>query len=294
MKSKQRYGLLFITPGLFLVFVFIIFAIFYALFISFTDMELSGLVDFSNVNFIGVDNYTKILQDDEFINALKNTLFYVVVGVPLLVTISFSFALLISLLSTKIGAIFKTIYYLPAVTTIIAVAFVWATMYNYQYGILNFVINKLGGDSVAWLTDPLYAKFSVIFLGVWRGIGGSMIIFLAALINVPKQLYEASEIDGANFFHKLFHITIPSIKFAFFFVIVTSIIAWLQFFDEVFVLTKGGPVGGTESISFFIYREGIKSNQYGFASAASIIMFTIIFGVTVVQMIINKKRSDRI
>jgi multiple sugar transport system permease protein len=145
---------------------------------------------------------------------------------------------------------------------------------------------------VQWLSDPIVVKFSVVLVAVWRGLGLNIIIFLAALQGVPKEYLEAAAIDGASGFRRTVSIVIPLLRFAIFFVTITTIIAWLQFFDEPFVLTKGGPLGASTSISLFLYQEGFSSSQFGYASAGSVVLFAIIAVITVVQLRVRRADVD--
>src|SRR5699024_6131940 len=147
-------------------------------------------------------------------------------------------------------------------------------------------------EAIPWLDDPLVAKISLVILAVWKGIGINMIIFLAALQAIPRMYYEAAEIDGATRWQQLFHITIPMMRYATFFVTVTTLIAWLQFFEEPFVMTNGGPSDGTLSMALFIYQKGFLSNDFGYAGAASVVLFGIIIVVTLMQFKLRKSEDN--
>jgi multiple sugar transport system permease protein len=167
---------------------------------------------------------------------------------------------------------------------------VWSYLYNTQFGLFNYLLSLVGAEPVQWLSDPWLSKFSVGLVAVWRGTGLNIIIFLAALQGVPKEYLEAASIDGAGEWRKTFSITVPLLRFAIFFVSVTTTIAWLQFFDEPFVLTDGGPLGATTSVSIFLYKEGFRLNQFGYASAGSVVLFAIIAIITLIQL--RLRRAD--
>ena len=176
----------------------------------------------------------------------------------------------------------------PAITAIVAISLIWGNLYNSQFGLLNWLLSLVGIAPVSWLTDPTIAKFSVALVAIWRGSGLDIIIFLAALQAIPPEYYEAAAVDGAGEWHKILRITVPLMRFAIFFVTVTTLINWMQFFDEPYVLTQGGPVHATTSMSLYIYQQGFRYNEFGFASAASIMLFGIIAVVTAFQLRIRQ------
>jgi multiple sugar transport system permease protein len=167
---------------------------------------------------------------------------------------------------------------------------IWGNLYNSQFGLLNWLLSLAGLGPVPWLTDPTIAKFSVALVAIWRGSGLDTIIFLAALQAIPPEYYEAAAIDGAREWRQIFSITLPLMRFAIFFVTVTTLIGWMQFFDEPYVLTQGGPVHATTSMSLYIYQQGFRYNAFAFASAASIVLFAIIAVVTAAQL--RSRRGD--
>ncbi len=262
--------------------------------ISFTDMDLKGLADFSKIDFIGITNYLQLFKDKSFLKALFNTAFYVVIGVPLLITFSLTLALLLNFSESKFFTFLRGLFYMPSVTNIVAAALVFSYIYNPTFGLLNHFLGAIGIDSnINWLFGgPYISKMSLIFLALWRGIGFNMIIFLAAIKNIPKTYYEAASIDGASGFKQLSKITLPMLKYAISFVAITSIIGWIQFFDEAFIMTDGKPLDGTLSLSLFIYKSGFRHNDFGFAGASSIILFLIIICITIVQFKIKEKYED--
>ncbi|WP_206099729.1 carbohydrate ABC transporter permease [Longirhabdus pacifica] len=289
---KNRHPYIFIAPAIIILTVFSIIPIVVALFISFTDLNLKGLADWSNISFIGLENYASLLSDEVFHRSIFNTFFYVIFGVPLVIFFSLSIALLLNYGSSLLFKIFRGVYYMPSITNIIAVAVVWGYLYNTEYGLINYLLSLVHVDKIPWLGEPTIAKISLIILAVWKGIGINMIIFLAALQGIPKMYYEAAEIDGANRFQRLFYITIPLLRFAIFFVTVTTLIGWLQFFEEPFIMTKGGPLDGTISMSLFIYKNGFQFSEFGYAAAGSFVLFIFIIIVTLLQFKLRKSDTD--
>jgi multiple sugar transport system permease protein len=281
---------LFVSPAMLLLIVFGILPILVAAVISTTDMNISAFASWSNVNFIGVDNYTKLFGDRDFWQALGNTGLFAIVGVPAIVLFSLATALLLNTGQNRFFRSLRAFYFLPAITAIVAISFVWGYLYNTQFGFFNYLLSLVGAPQVQWLSDPWLAKFSVALVAVWRGTGLNIIIFLAALQGVPKEYLEAASLDGASKWRTTFAITVPLLRFAIFFVSVTTTISWLQFFDEPFVLTDGGPLGATTSASIFLYKEGFRLNQFGYASAGSIVLFAIIAVITLIQL--RVRRAD--
>ncbi|GIN71553.1 sugar ABC transporter permease [Bacillus sp. J14TS2] len=283
----------FIMPAVLLLIVFSFFPIIVAAGISFTDMDLLGLADWSQINFTGFENYIELFKDEEFLQAIYNTLFYVIIGVPLAVGSSFVIAFLLNLVSNWLSSFFRVVFYMPSVTNIVAVAVIWGFLYNNEYGLFNYILSLFDIGAVPWLESTQIAKLSLILLAVWKSNGVSMLIFLAALQSIPKMYYEAADIDGANRWQKLTKITLPSVSFATFFVVITTMIGWFQFFEEPFVMTEGGPLNSTNSMALFIYQEGFQYNEFGYGAAGSFVLFAIIIVVTLIQFKIRKIEQKR-
>lgn len=290
--SANKTPYFFIAPAIILLSVFSILPIFVALIISFTDLDLVGIADWSSINFVGLENYKEVVSDPIFLKSIFNTLFYVVIGVPLVIILSLAIALLINFGKARIFKAFRVVFYMPSITNVVAVAVVWSYLYNPQLGLFNYLLNLLNLPDIPWLQDPIMAKISLILLALWRAIGINMIIFLAALQGIPKTYYEAAQLDGANNWKQLTKITIPLLRYAIFFVSITTMIGWLQFFEEPFVMTNGGPLDSTTSVALFIYRNGFQFSNFGYAAAGSFILFIAIIIITMIQFKIQNKQQD--
>ncbi|MBC2021820.1 sugar ABC transporter permease [Listeria booriae] len=288
----QRTPYIFISPALLLLLSFSLFPIVIAFVISFTDINLVGLADWSKINFVGFENYKNVLADPIFLKSIGNTLFYVIIGVPLVIICSLGIALMINFSQAKIFQFFRLIFYTPSITNVVAVAVVWSYLYNPQFGLFNYLLSLLDLPPVPWLQDPTIAKLSLILLALWRAIGVNMIIFLAALQGIPREYYEAAQLDGANRWKQLTNVTVPLLRFAIFFVTVTTMIGWLQFFEEPFVMTQGGPLDSTTSVALFIYRNGFQLSKFGYAAAGSFILFIAIIIITIIQFKIQNRHDD--
>ncbi|VDG20808.1 ABC transporter permease [Lactobacillus delbrueckii subsp. sunkii] [Lactiplantibacillus mudanjiangensis] len=283
----------FVLPALILLALFSLIPIVIALVISFTGMDITGLGDLSQVKFIGFQNYTQLFKDPTFLQSIFNTGFYVIIGVPLVVILSLTVAILINSGQNRFFKFMRLIFYTPSITNTVAVAVVWTYMYNPSMGMINNFLGKLGISEIGWLTDPNVAKYALIILAVWKAIGLNMLIFLAALQGIPRSLYEAAELDGANWWQQTWYITLPSVRFSIFFVTVTTLIGWFQFFDEPFVMTKGGPLNSTNSVALFVYQNGFQNSNFGYAAAGSFIMFAAIIIATLIQFRLQKKQQGR-
>ncbi|RCX18564.1 carbohydrate ABC transporter membrane protein 1 (CUT1 family) [Fontibacillus phaseoli] len=290
--QKYKYPYLFIAPAILLLTVFSILPIIIALVISFTDMDLVGLADYSNIQGAGFTNYLGLFKDPVFIKSIVNTGIYVVIGVPLVILFAMTAALLLNYGTSWLFNTFRVVYYLPSITNIVAVAVVWGYLYNSNYGLFNYILSWFGLPAQQWLQDPMLAKLSLILMAVWKSIGLNMIIFLAALQGIPRSYYEAAEIDGATGWKKLRFITIPLLSFATFFVTITTLIGWIQFFEEPLVMTKGGPLNGTMSMALFIYNNGFKLSDFGYAASGSFVLFIIIIIATIVQFLVKRKEVE--
>jgi multiple sugar transport system permease protein len=297
VTSPRRRGgsvvpYLFLAPAFALLLAFGVLPILVAAVVSTTDLDISGLADPANIEFIGLDNYARLLDDTAFWRALGVTGLFAVVGVPSIIALSLGVALLLHRSDSRFARALRAFYFMPAITAIVAVALVWGYLYNSQFGLFNHLLSVVGMDPVPWLSDPTMARWSVGLVAVWRATGLNIVIFLAALQGIPKEYHEAAAIDGANELQRTLRITIPLLRFAIFFVTVTTVISWLQFFDEPYVLTDGGPAGATTSISLYVFQMGFRYNQFGFASAGSIVLFAIIAVVTLVQMRLRRADVD--
>jgi multiple sugar transport system permease protein len=282
----------FVGPAVLCLVAFGVLPIIVAAVVSLTDLNITGLANYSNIHFIGLGNYRTLFADPTFWSSLRNTAFFIVIGVPTIIVSSLTVAIALNQSTSRWFRALRVFYFFPAITAIVAISLIWGYLYNTQFGLFNYLLSLVGVAPVQWLSDPLVAKFSVALVAVWRATGLDIVIFLAALQAIPHEYYEAASMDGAGEVRKIFDITIPLLRFAIFFVTVTTLINWMQFFDEPYVLTQGGPVHATTSISLYIFQEGFSYNQFGFASASSIVLFAIIALVTVLQLRVRMSQDS--
>lgn len=286
--NDVKWGIIMILPVFIGLLIFYIIPFFQNIFYSFTDLN-----SFGKWQFVGISNYQKILADEKFISAVKNTLIYTVFTVPLILIISMFIA---SLLNSKIKGIgiYRTLYFLPAVTMPAATAMIWKWLFNGQYGLVNQLFIKIGLAPQAWVADPQYARMSLIIVGVWMGLGMNIIYFLAGMQAIPKQYYEAAKLDGANAWTTFWKITLPSLKPTIFFVLVTSVIGAFQVFDIIFLMipAKSLALDTTRSIVYIFYQYAVEFGQKGYGAAVATILFVMILIVTILQIILQKKWSE--
>ena len=250
---------------------------------SFTDFGLRDLRNPLGTDFIGLANYQALLDDPKFRKAIVNTAYFVIVGVPLTLVLGLAAAVALDRGIRRFRTLFRVGYYLPVVTSIVAIAVVWRFLLNPDQGLLNMLLAGLGIKGPAWLADPLLAMPSIIAMAAWRNLGLAMIVFLAGLQTIPAQLYEAASIDGAGRWQAFRHVTLPLLRPTILFLVVITTIGYLQLFEEPFVMTEGGPLDQTLSISMYMYQQGFEFFNQGYAAAIAWILFILVAIVAIAQ-----------
>jgi multiple sugar transport system permease protein len=289
--KAQRAAWLFVAPALLVIGVFFFLPVLAALGISLTDFDIYALADLDNLRFVGARNYLRLVETPLFWKALGNTLFFVVVGVPLSIAASLGTALLLHSRLTRFKAVFRTSLFAPVVTTVVAVAVIWRYLLHTRYGLLNYVLGRFGIEPVDWLGDPDWAMPAIILFAVWKNFGYNMIILLAGLQNIPDDLYEAARIDGATRAQQLRFVTIPALAPTLLLVSMLTIAGYFQLFAEPYVMTQGGPVQSTTSVLYLMYEEGFKWWNLGPASAVAFVLFLLMFAVTALQLRLVRRWS---
>jgi multiple sugar transport system permease protein len=291
MKTPEaRAALLFLAPAFVLLSVFFFAPVIAGFALSVTDFDLYSIGDIHNLRFIALRNYGDLLGNPIFWTAFANTLYFALVGGPLTVAVSLVAALLVNAKLTRWKALFRTIYFAPVVTTLVAVSIVFKYLYHPRFGIINLALGAMHLPQPDWLGDPHWAMPAIILLGVWKGFGYTMIIFIAGLQNVPEELYEAARLDGAGMWRQFRHVTLPMLGPTFLFVGVVVAIGQLQIFAEPYVMTKGGPLNKTLTIVMMMYEQGFKFWRMGYAAAVAFVLFLIIGAATLVQMRLREKQ----
>ena len=269
-------------PFLLLFSVFTAWPVISSFYMSFTDIKSRDLRSPFAVSFVGFDNYARVFGDETFRKAAFNTAYFVVIGVPLTLGIALAAAVALDKGITRFRTLFRVGYYTPVVTSIVAVAVVWRFLLQPDSGLVNTVLGFVGINGPDWLGSTTTSMPSLIVMAAWRNFGTAMIIFLAGLQSVPVMLHEAAAIDGASTWQRFRHITVPMLRPTMLFVTVTTGIGYLQFFEEPFVMTKGGPLDSTISMSMYTYKQ-FGFGNYGFAASMSYVLFVIIVALTAVQ-----------
>lgn len=285
-RTERRAGWLFMLPVV-LLFLFIrIIPSLYALYLSFTEYSIIQAPE-----WIGLDNYLNLLQDDEFFFSLKNTLVYTAGTVIPSAALAFGFALL---LDSKIRGLgfFRTLYYIPQVASWVAISMIWIYMFNPSFGLVNFLLTQLGIPKLGFFNDPGLAMPSIILVSIWRNLGYDIVIYLSGLQGIPSSYYEAAQVDGANSWEQFRYITWPLLKpTTVFIVIITGIFA-LQAFDQIYVLTAGGPADATITAVFTIWRQAFQYGRMGYASAMAFVLFIVIFVLSILSMRLSRQAED--
>ncbi|MCP2267488.1 carbohydrate ABC transporter permease [Promicromonospora thailandica] len=267
--------------------VFLLLPVVMAIGLSLTDYSVIG--DFE---WVGLDNYLRIADDPIFWVAVRNTALYTVLYVPAGVAVALGTALLLNR-STRTARVFRTLFYIPVVSSTVATAAIWFWLLNPQYGLLNAVLGWFGIDGPAWLYDSQWAMIAIVMMSVWAGFGANMIIYLGALQGVPGELVDAARVDGAGAFRVFWHVTLPSISRATFLILTLLLIAAFQVFDQAYVLTKGGPGNSTLTLVYYIYDRGFGRLEMGYASALSFVLFLVILVFSVANARATGRENDR-
>ena len=288
MRARQTLiGWSFILPnflGFALLTLVPVVALFY---VSFTNWNIFG-----TAKWTGLDNFRQLMGDDSFRRSVVNTLYYVVLHVPLTLVLSLGLAML---LNTKLRGVtfFRTAAFFPYITSIVAIAVVWNLLFSPTSGPINQGLQALGfANPPGWLTSTEWSMPAVVIISTWRDMGSYMILFLAGLQTIPRELHEAAKTDGASAWQRFRSVTLPGLRPTTFFVTVILTINSFKIFDLILVLTEGGPGQSTFVLSQFIYNKGFVENKLGYASAASVVLFAMCLGFTILQFLINKRRSN--
>lgn len=278
-RDRQRLfnGLLFISPWIIGFLAFRVYPFFASLYYSFTFYPV-----LKSPNWVGLDNYRNLLDDPRFLTSLWNSSYYAGVAVPLGAIVGILLAMLLNMRVRGLS-FFRTIFFLPSITPVVAASIVWLWMFNPRSGVINFILEMVGVDGPAWLGDPFWAKPALILMSLW-GLGGAVVIYLAALQDVPRDLTEAADLDGANSGQKLWYVTIPMISPVILFNVITGLIAAFQLFTQVHVMTDGtgSPADSTLMMSIYLWQSAFQFFKMGYASAQAWVLFLIIVFFTLI------------
>ncbi len=279
------WAFLLLLPNLLGFLAFTLIPVFASFFLSFTSWDM-----LTPVVWVGLQNYIDLWKDETFVKVFWNTIYFSAVSVPLGIVISLCLAAALDRISLK--KFYRAAYFLPVVSSMVAIAVVWQFIYNPEYGIMNYVLGLFGVDGPDWLTSTVWAMPAVILTSVWKNLGFNMLIFLAGLQGISDDYYEAADLDGAKWHQKFLLITVPLLSPTTFFVTVMSFIASFQVFDTIFLMTQGGPARSTSVIVHYLYEQGFKYFNMGYASAMAYILFFMMFVITMFQFWRQRKWGD--
>ena len=280
---ESAWAYLFLAPFFLGLVFFIVGPVVAAFAISFTSWDL-----LSPPQWVGLDNYRELADDRLFWIALKNTLYFTGVSVPVTLILALGLAALMNRQIRGIEAL-RAIYFFPVTASIVAVSLLWAWMYTPDFGIINYLLSYLGIPKINWLVDPRMAMPSVIIMSIWRGLGFNIVVFLAGLQSIPRDLYEAAELDGASGWQQFRQLTIPLLTPTIFFATIMAIISSFQVFEQTYIMTQGGPGNATLTLVYQIFLNGFTYLRMGYASALSFVLFAILFVITIVQVNLQRK-----
>lgn len=289
IAARERAAWGFVAPALIALAIFFVVPVVSSLLLSLTDFDIYALADLSNLRWIGLENYTRLLGNPLFWQAMKNTVLFAVIGVPLSIAASLGAALLLNARMVKWRPMWRVIFFAPFVTTLVATAVLWNYLLNTRYGVINWALTSIGLPAVDWLGDPATSIPAILLFVVWKTFGYNMLIFLAVLQTVPDELHEAARIDGAGPWSRFRHVTLPAIAPTLLLVSIISVAGFFQLFAEPYVMTQGGPAQSTVTVLYFMYEEGFKWWNLGSASAVAFVLFVCIFAVTMLQLAVSRR-----
>lgn len=287
-RHNERAGYLFTLPASAHLLVFVVVPIGFSIYLSFHEWTTPRFV---SSPFVGLRNYALLLTDTPFWQAMVNTLEYTAMSVPLGMAVSLGLAILVNRRFPGIN-VFRAVFFLPVITSWVAVSVVWITMLAPEGGLLNYLFNKAGLPGQHWLDSERWAMFALVVITVWKGAGFQMVIWMAGLQSIPTTLLEAASIDGAGRWRSFVHITLPLLFPTTFFLVVTGVISGLQVFTPMYVITQGGPLGATDVAVYHIYRRAFQEFSMGYASAQAWVLFLVIFIATLIQLAYARKHGE--
>jgi multiple sugar transport system permease protein len=276
-------GWLLVAPIALGLLIFSLGPILASLYLSLTSWDLFGAPE-----WVGLQNYSRLLGDELFLKAMRNTLYYTVLAVPIGTLLALSVAMALNR-KLKGTTVFRTIYFLPSVCSDVAIAVVWVWLYNPDIGLFDVLLHSVGLPSIPWLSSTRWAMPSVVIMAIWGGLGYNMVIFLAGLQSIAQEYYEAAMIDGASRWQSFLKVTLPLLSPITFFVVIMSVIGSLQVFASVYVMTSGGPYNATLTIAYYLFRNGFEWFKMGYASALAYVLFFIILLVTGAQWAFQRR-----
>ena len=273
-------GYVFVAPALLVLVVFFLAPVIGALVMSFTDFDIYAMADLKNLRFIGLDNYTNLLSMPLFWKAFGNTCYFALIGAPLSIAVSLAAAMALNVPGVALKSVYRTALFAPNVATLVAAAVIWRYLLDFRYGWVNLALNHVGLHSIDWLGNPHWSMPAIILFAIWKNFGYNMLILLAALQNIPEDLYDAARVDGAGLWSRFVHVTLPGVAPSLWMVALLTIAGYFQLFAEPYVMTQGGPAQSTISLLYFMYQDGFRWWNLGHASATAFILFIVLLSLS--------------
>ena len=286
--AERRAAWVLLSPALGAITLFFAIPLIAALLLSLTDFDIYALANWRNTRFVGGGNYLRLLQDPLFWKVMKNTLVFVLVGVPLTLGAALGGALLVHSKLARFRGLFRTVFFAPVVTTLVAVAVVWRYLYHPRFGLFNYLLGLVGVPPIDWLGRPVWAMVAITLLAAWRSFGYALVIYVAGLQSIPRSLYEAAELDGAGPWRRFREITLPLLAPTTLFVGVITTVGLFQVFAEPYVMTRGGPLNATTSVALLMYEQGFRWWSMGSAAAVAFVLFAMVLVVSAAQVAIRR------
>jgi len=278
-----------VSPALLAIGAFFFLPVLAALALSVTDFDIYALADPSSLRVVGLDNYARLVADPAFRGALANTAYFVLLAAPLSIAASLGAALLVNARLARFPALYRTVFFLPVVSTLVAAAVIWRYLYQPRFGLLNRALALAGLPPVDWLGDPAWAMPAIVLMTVWKNFGFNMVIFVAGLNAIPERLYEAASLDGAGALATFRHVTLPMLAPTTTFVALLTVIGHFQLFSEPYVMTQGGPGDATTSVVLLMYREGFRWWNLGYAAAMAFVLFAIVLALSALGLVVRRR-----
>ena len=289
--AERRAAWLLLSPALGAIALFFAIPLIAALLLSLTDFDIYALANWRNARFVGGGNFLRLLRDPLFWRVMRNTLVFVVIGVPLTLGAALGGALLVHSKLARFRGLFRTVFFAPVVTTLVAVAVVWRYLYHPRFGLINQMLGLIGLPAIDWLGNPAWATVAITVLAVWRGFGYGLVIYVVGLQSIPESLHEAAQLDGAGPWRKFKDVTMPLLAPTTRFVAVLTTVSLFQIFAEPYVMTRGGPLYATTSITLLMYQQGFRWWNLGNAAAVAFVLFALIIAATALQELWRRSRS---
>jgi multiple sugar transport system permease protein len=290
-RRETRAAWLLLAPALGAILLFFAVPVVAGLLLSFTDFDLYAIADAANARWVGLANYGRLLVDPLFWRSLANTLLLVVVGGPLTLAVALAGAVLVNSRLARLRGVYRTVFFAPVVTTLVAAAVVWRYFYQPRHGLLNHVLGSLGLPAVDWLGDPRWSMLAITFLAVWRTFGYSLVILVAGLQAIPDSLYEAARLDGASAWQQFRQVSLPLLRPTMVFVTILNTVGFFQIFAEPYVMTRGGPLNSTMSIAMLMYAQGFRWWNMGSAAAVAFVLFAFILAFSALQAGLRRRQA---